>query len=160
MAKVHKSLRLDAELVERVTAHKLPGETEVTAFALVLSAGCDHLEGCQVGENTVRTRADQAEHGGEHAENTQRNTPDPMGGTVEELRDHIETLKQTTAYMREQLKVKDEQIAVANRLADQAQILTGRAQELHAMSTETKALEEPVAEGRKTWREKWRAFWD
>ena len=161
--KVHKSLRVPKELDNRVSAFRKPNEKDASLYRRVIEAGCDAMA-ANTETNRDNSHSEQAQHEERTQTNTETNTTaNTSGSNVEELRDHIETLKQANAYLMEQLSVKDAQIAEANRLADQAQKLTGRAQELHAMSAEPKALEEATVttkEEREVKRSWWRRLWE
>lgn len=127
-AKVHKSLRLDKNLVERVERLKRDGESFSNAVERVLIVGCDSAENV--------TRNEVAEHAA--------NTGVPQGEHDESTRKYITLLETENARLtaeheadRAAIADKDEQIAAAlskaHDLAEQAHVLTGRAQELGAL---------------------------
>lgn len=124
MAKTHKSLRIEDELIAGVQAVRLEGESEAAAYNRVIEAGLTVLE------------ADKAEPGktAAGADNEPQEAAQAPTGADTRL---VETLTATVDALREQLAVKDEQIAALTRLTDQAQ-------QLHA-AAEVKALD--TAEG-------------
>ena len=122
-AKVHKSLRLDNDLVERVERLRNEDEPFSNAMERVLIVGCDSLErGTDDGtENTPENGVAQAEHD----ESTRK--------LIERLEADIARLEAEHEADRAAIADKDEQLAralaKAHDLAEQAHVLTGRAQE-------------------------------
>ena len=87
--KTHKSLRLDAQICERVTALKADGETETDAYQRVLTAG---LEAMERGE-TAR---------GKEAPPDAQATPDqPADAAVAALTATVEAMAADAAALRE-----------------------------------------------------------
>lgn len=127
MAKVHKSLRIDAELAERVRRAVADGESESAAYCRLIAAGLEASEGpCE---------GDSAESGQDHA-----GGQDAAGEALTEaLRAHIADLSAEVETLRGQLEVKDAQITSLTRITEQSQTL-------HAVS-ERKALETAEAKG-------------
>ena len=127
-AKVHKSLRLDNGLVERVESLKREDEPFSNAVERVLTVGCDALERGTVcntkehGENTPKDGVPQLEHD----ESTQK--------LIDRLEADIARLEAEHEADRAAIADKDAQIAAAltkaHDLAEQAHVLTGRAQEV------------------------------
>lgn len=127
-AKIHKSLRLDSDLVERVKALRIGDEPLSNAMCRVMAVGCDTLEGVAL-DTTIY-----------HA----RNTPESDIYTAK-LINHLEgenerllkQLEESTSRIAE----KDKQLAAAlmkaHDLAEQAHILMGRSQETgHSTATD------------------------
>lgn len=119
-AKVHKSLRLDSDLVERVQALRIGDEPLSNAMCRVLSVGCDTLEGVAL-ENTL-----------EHARSTQE-TDVYTAKLINMLEKENERLVAEHENDLRRIEEKDGQLAAAlekaHDLAEQAHVLTGRAQE-------------------------------
>lgn len=97
MGKVHKSLRLDDSIADRVKESMLEGETETAAYARVIRAGLDAIDG-----------------------NDER---DNASSDVSVLHDHIETLKTVNAELLRQIEVKDAQIESMTEITKAAQTL-------------------------------------
>jgi len=123
-AKVHKSLRLDNDLVKRVEALRNENEPLSNAMCRVMAVGCDTLENVARQEH-VRNAEAMAEHKAEHDENTQK--------IITLLEAENARLVAEHEADRAAIAEKDEQIAAAlakaHDLAEQAHVLTGRAQE-------------------------------
>ena len=123
-AKVHKSLRLEKDLLERVEVLKLDGESVSNALCRVLSVGCDTLEGA--------AQTSTYEHGA----NTQKSTDDTdvyAAKLIDLLEKENERLVEQHADDLRRIEEKDGQIAAAltkaHDLAEQSHVLAGRAQE-------------------------------
>lgn len=114
-SRVHKSLRLDADLAARVTSLRSDGESEGAAYSRIIEAGVAALEGEEPGRE--RPLENEATAGGR---------------VVAALESHVDTLKKQLDAMAAQLATKDAQIEALTRLTEQAQTL-------HAMDT-AKAL--------------------
>lgn len=104
MGKVHKTLRIEAELAERIDALKEAGESEAAAFSRILEAGAQTLEG---GSDTP-----EAAQGGE---------------LVTSLQEHIDTLKAANEELSAQLSIKDRHIETLTDITKAAQALEGLA---------------------------------
>jgi hypothetical protein len=120
-SKTHKSLRLDAEICERVTALKADGETETDVYSRVLTAG---LEAVERGETA------RSEEAAPDAHVAQDPAPD---AAVAALTATVEAMAADADALREQLKVKDRQIEKLQTIATNAQTL----QAVTAKSLET-----------------------
>ena len=123
-AKVHKSLRIDKSLVERIERLERDGEPFSSAIERVLIVGCDFLE--------RGTNEPQQEHGvaqAEHDENTAR--------LIATLEREAERLRAEHEADRAAMAEKDEQIAraleKAHELAEQAHVLIGMGQKAEAL---------------------------
>lgn len=130
-AKVHKSLRLDNDLVERVEKLKQDSEPFSNALCRVLTVGCEHLERGTV-ESTAEHVVAQSEHGvaqAEHDESTAK--------LIENLEREAERLRAEHEADKAAIADKDEQIAralaKAHELAEQAHVLVGMAQKTEAL---------------------------
>lgn len=119
VGKIHKSLRLDESIADRVKGSMLEGETETAAYIRMIEAGLDAVGG---GDGTT-WHNDGAKD-------------------VSALRDHMETLKAVNAELLEQLKIKDAQIESMTEI-------TRAAQTLHAMGNAHKLIDEPEADRKK-----------
>lgn len=115
-AKVHKSLRLDNDLVERVDALRESDEPLSNAMARVMAVGCETLE-----RGTHESTAERAVAQTEHAESTAR--------LIATLEQEAERLRAEHEADRAAIAEKDEQIAAAlakaHELAHQAHVLMG-----------------------------------
>lgn len=110
--RVHKSLRIDAALADRVRASMRDGESESAAYVRLIATGLDAMEHGDDGGGSAPQAAAQAP------------TEAPEDSAlVEALRAHVETLRAQVGTMTGQMAAKDEQIASLTRLADQAQRL-------------------------------------
>lgn len=140
MAKVHKSLRIEQALADRVRDAMAKGETETAAYARVIETGLDALE--------ARTKPDATEDAQEGTEeqaaDEDRLTPDERreNGEIEVLRDYVATLKDANARLTEQLAVKDEQIAALTRITEQSQALHAITEHKGAMALESETGKE------------------
>jgi hypothetical protein len=119
-AKVHKSLRLDSDLVERVEALRIGDEPLSNAMCRVMAVGCDTLEGVAL-ETTIK-----------HAHNTQE-TDVYTAKLINMLEKENARLVSEHENDLRRIEEKDGQLAAAlekaHDLAEQAHVLTGRAQE-------------------------------
>lgn len=124
-AKVHKTLRLDNDLVERVNALKNDSETLSNAMCRVIAVGCETLER-GTDENTVVA---QNVAQSDHDESTQR--------IIDLLAEDNARLTAEHEADRKAIAEKDEQIAAAlakaHDLAEQAHVLMGMAQKAEAL---------------------------
>ena len=122
-AKVHKTLRLEESLVNRIDTLRKEGETFSLAVNRVLAVGCDTLE--NVTRNIEVEHADiKASHKGEHDESTKKIIELLEKDNARLIAEHENDL--------ERIKEKDELLATAlskaHDLAEQAHVLTGAAQ--------------------------------
>lgn len=127
--KVHKTLRLDSGLAERVAALRRDGETDTALYARTIEAGAAALE---VGGRSLQAEAEaKPEEGGDSA------------GTVEAMRETIAILKEDREDLRRQLAEQSEahrkQLDTLAAITTDAQTIAKQSQTLHAM-TETKEL--------------------
>lgn len=127
--KVHKTLRLDSSLAERVAALRRGGETDTALYARTIEAGAAALEG---GGRSLQAEAEaKPEEGGDSA------------GTVEAMRETIAILKEDREDLRRQLAEQSEahrkQLDTLAAITTDAQTIAKQSQTLHAM-TETKEL--------------------
>ena len=127
-AKVHKSLRLDKDLVDRIDALRDGDENLSNAMARVMAAGCETLERgtvCSTAEHAESTGVAQPEHG------------ESTALLIETLRAENARLAAEHEADRAALADKDEQIAraldKAHDLAEQAHVLMGMAQKTEAL---------------------------
>lgn len=125
--KVHKTLRLDSGLAERVAALRRDGETDTALYARTIEAGAAALEG----EGRSLQAEAKPEEGGDSA------------GTVEAMRETIAILKEDREDLRRQLAEQSEahrkQLDTLAAITTDAQTIAKQSQTLHAM-TETKEL--------------------
>ena len=132
--RVHKTIRLERGLAERVKALGTEGESETATYCRVLSAGADALSAQGAGDG-----GEQPEAGGNQG-----------AALIASLRSHIETLQAANERLGAQLDIKDKQIEALSVLTAQAQQAT------------TKALDAPQAErggGGEEGEEKRRGWW-
>lgn len=127
--KVHKTLRLDRGLAERVAALRRDGETDTALYARTIEAGAAALEG---GGRSLQAEAEaKPEESGDSA------------GTVEAMRETIAILKEDREDLRRQLAEQSEahrkQLDTLAAITTDAQTIAKQSQTLHAM-TETKEL--------------------
>ena len=108
--KVHKTLRIERDLADKVKALATGGETETAVYIRVISAG---VEALQVQPDTDKDK--------EPAE--------APSGLVEALSAHIDTLKADNERLAAQLDIKDRQIEALSVLTAQAQQTTTKALE-------------------------------
>ena len=127
MGKLHKTLRIEEDTAARVDALKAEGESEAAAYARVICAGLDALEGAGSGEEAA-TGGDQA-------------------ALVRSLTEHIDTLKTTTEELSGQLRVKDSQIEALTAITQAAQALDGYGRKQLAEPSETDVIEVPEEAG-------------
>lgn len=104
MGKLHKTLRIEAELAERIDALKEAGESEAATFTRILEAGAQTLEG-----------------GSPEATGT------AQGELVASLQEHIDTLKAANEELSAQLSIKDRHIETLTDITKAAQALEGLA---------------------------------
>ena len=127
--KVHKTLRLDSGLAERVAALRRDGETDTALYARTIEAGAAALEG--EGRSLQEEAEAKPEEGGDSA------------GTVEAMRETIAILKEDREDLRRQLAEQSEahkkQLDTLAAITTDAQTIAKQSQTLHAM-TETKEL--------------------
>ena len=104
--KVHKTLRIERDLAERVEARGIEGESATATYCRVLEAGVKALE--------------TAQDGGQADEGTQT-AGDASQALITSLQSHIDTLKGANAELSAQLAIKDKQIEALSVLTAQAQ---------------------------------------
>lgn len=130
-AKVHKSLRLDNDLVERVDALRKRDEPLSNAMTRVMAVGCETLE-----RGTQESTAEHAVAQTEHDESTAR--------LIATLEQEAERLRAEHEADKAAIAEKDEQIAralaKAHELAEQAHVLMG-------ITQKTEALPAPIEGG-------------
>lgn len=123
-AKVHKSLRLDNDLVERVEKLKQDSEPFSNALCRVLAVGCECLE-----RGTVESTSEHDVAQAEHDESTAK--------LIENFEREAERLRAEHEADKAAIADKDEQIAralaKAHELAEQAHVLVGMAQKTEAL---------------------------
>lgn len=123
-AKVHKSLRLDNDLVERVERLRNDNEPLSNAMCRVMAVGCDTLEGVarEARAEQVETRNGARE---KHDETTER--------LIKLLEDDKARLIGEVEGYKAAIAEKDAQIAAAlekaHELADQSHVLIGMTQQ-------------------------------
>lgn len=127
MARLHKSLRIDATDAERVRALMEDGESEAAAYGRVISAGLDALEGAQAAQES------------EVAPDAREAAEPPSDALTEALRAHVASLAAEADTLRAQLAVKDEQITALTRITEQSQTLHAVAERKALETTEAKA---------------------
>lgn len=127
MARVHKSLRIDATDAERVRALMEDGESEAAAYGRVISAGLDALEAV----GGPGTAAEDGEAPDAHDA--------PCDALTESLRAHVATLAAEVDTLRAQLEVKDGQISALTRITEQSQTLHAVAEHKALETAEAKA---------------------
>ena len=122
--KVHKTLRLEKDLVDRVEALRNEGEATSSAMTRIIAVGCDCLErgtDCGTGEHSVAHDVAQPVAQPEHDESTAK--------LIERLETDIERLTLEHEADRAAIADKDEQLARAleraHDLAHQAHVLIG-----------------------------------
>lgn len=151
-AKVHKSLRIDNDLIERVEKLKEENEALSNAICRVLYVGCETLE-CSTAESTAEHDVAQREHD----ESTRK--------LIERLEADIERLTAEHEADRAAIADKDKQIAAAlekaHELADQSHVLIGMTQEAKKLPTGEEGGEvldvTPIPE-KISFREWWRKY--
>ena len=143
--KVHKSLRLEKDLIERVSALRGDGEALSNAMERIMAVGCETLER-GTGESTAEHAVAQPVAQPEHDEITAR-----LIGTLE-----AENARLTAEHEADKAAIaeKDAQIAAAlekaHELAEQAHVLVGMAQKAEALPAPAEPTEAapPEAEPR------------
>lgn len=147
-AKVHKTLRLEESLVNRIETLRKEGEPFSLAVNRVLAVGCDTLE------NVARNAGtEHAETRAEHGESTQKIISLLEAENARLLAEHEAD--------RAAISEKDEQLAAAltraHDLAEQAHVLIGRGQDVKALPATGKGDGgapddgQPQAEQKKSW---------
>lgn len=123
VARVHKSIRMEAETLRRARALMADGESESAALVRALEAGLDALEAAQATEREG--------HGTE---------PTTIGGDAlrDALEAHVATLAAEVDALRAQLEVKDGQISALTRITEQSQTLHAVAEHKSLESAEGK----------------------
>lgn len=106
MGKLHKTLRIEEADAARVSALRAEGESEAAAYARVISAGLDALEGGESREEAAT--GDQ-------------------GALVRSLSEHIDTLKAANEELSAQITIKDRHIETLTDITKAAQTLEGLA---------------------------------
>ena len=128
MAKVHKSLRIEEELAQRVTNARQPDEAEAAAYNRVLAAGLDAIEG--------------------HYQEPVSEPQKPAEAAVSS--ELIKAKDETIALLKKQLEEANERAAQqladanertaklledANQRTQEALTVASQAQQLHALAT-------------------------
>ena len=124
MAKVSRSYRLEAELLERIEAQRAEGETNVDALTRALEAGLDALEAANQAEPGTPA---EGEAGKEEA-----SSPPALQAVVDAQAAHIATLEKQVDTLTEQLATKDKQLDKWADVAKGAQQLHGASDVIHA----------------------------
>ena len=139
MGTLHKSLRLEESLIERVENLKADNESLSKTFVRVLQIGCDVLE----------SDTDGAQRGTVAQGDTDGAQIDAQGGAqgkdklIEHLEHEIERLEAEHEADRAAIAAKDEQIA---RALEKAHELTEQAHVLMGMQHQAEALPSPGAQ--------------
>lgn len=144
MAKVHKSLRIEQALADRVRAAMAEGETETAAYARVIETGLDALEARAKPDAAEDAASGKQEGTKEQTAAEGRPTPGERrgNGETEVLRDYVATLKDANARLTEQMAVKDEQIAALTRITEQSQALHAITEHKGTMALESETGKE------------------
>lgn len=103
---IKKSLRIEEATAGRVAALQAEGESEAAAYARIISAGLEALEGAGSREEAVT--GDQS-------------------ALVRSLSEHIDTLKAANEELSGQLAIKDRHIETLTEITKAAQALEGMA---------------------------------
>lgn len=111
MAKVSKTFRLDSSTVDRVAAHKIEGESDSAAYARILEAGLDALDGMD--PPTYEVPMDAAD---EHGAGAARDAAGLSSSERDALNAHIATLEEENERLWKQLEAKDQQINQAQQV--------------------------------------------
>ncbi len=118
-AKVHRSLRIESDLAERIERLRKDNETITHAMSRVMAVGCDTLEGI-----AQETRLETASERLKHNATTEK--------LITMLEDDKKRLIAEVDGYKEIVAEKDKQIAAAlakaHDLTEQAHVLTGAAQ--------------------------------
>ena len=141
MATVHKSIRLDADLMGRVQAH---ADTHGMRFSEAVASLLDRgLSAVSEGTTQAAERPTEGRQDGERAET---HTED-LRAVCEVLRASNADLRAEVSHLWAQLATKDEQITAAQSLADHAQQLHAAevTRALPAEGVETKTLRQRLA---------------
>jgi small-conductance mechanosensitive channel len=121
VAKIHKTLRIEEELAQRVTDAKQPEETESGVYSRLLTAGLDAIEG----------------HNQEPASAAQEAPQKPAEAAVSS--ELIKAKDETISVLKKQLEEATEraakQLADANQRTQEALTVASQAQQLHALAT-------------------------
>lgn len=132
MAKVHKSLRIEEELAQRVTKAKQPDEAEAAAYNRVLAAGLDAIE------------EHYQEPVSEPHEAPQKPTEAAVSSELIKAKDETisvlkKQLEEATERAAQQLADANERTAKlledANQRTQEALTVASQAQQLHALAT-------------------------
>lgn len=117
MTKVHKTLRLDADLSAAIDVYaEAHGMRAGSAFEALLRAGLEAEEVSAQRPSERRERPQEATGGGERVET---HTSD-LQAVVDVLRASNADLRLTVSTLTAQLATKDQQIQTAHELVDQA----------------------------------------
>lgn len=124
MSKIHKTVRLEPELAERIENLRAEEETSAAVYIRVLSAGVSTLEGApeNVSEPLSTPQA-----------------PEDAAALVDALQAHVDSLRAEVESYRNQLEVKDAQILSLTEVTKGAQLLHGMSEQKQLEDTETKA---------------------
>lgn len=126
--RVHKSIRVESEALDRIRALMEEGETESAAIVRAIEAGLDALEaGGGAGEPTDAAEGRGTVEAGD-------------GRLVEALQAHVDTLAAEVDTLRGQLEAKDAQISVKDGQIEALTRITEQSQTLHAVA-ERRAIE-------------------
>ena len=143
-AKVHKTLRLEESLVNRIEAQRKEGEAFSLAVNRVLAVGCDTLEGVTRNidiEHAELMAEHAAGHKAGHDENTQK--------LIEHMEREIKRLTAEHEADRAAIAEKDRQIAdaleKAHELTDQAHTLLGMNSEVRVFPANVNKDEETTS---------------
>jgi small-conductance mechanosensitive channel len=132
VATVKKSLRVEEEIAQRITAQKQPGETESGVYSRVLTAGLDAIEG----------------HNQEPASAAQEAPQKPAEAAISS--ELIKAKDETISVLKKQLEEATERAAKqladanertaklledANQRTQEALTVASQAQQLHALAT-------------------------
>lgn len=126
MAKVHKTLRLESAVADRVSTHKEEGESDSAVYVRVIVAGLDAME-----QNDATGARISPDNDPERV-NTQQPSVDALNELLAAKDETIGALQSSVDILTAQVATKDDQIAKLTKLTDQAQ-------QLQAI-TEAKAL--------------------
>lgn len=120
MAKVHKSLRIEEELAQRVANAKRPDEAEAAAYNRVLTAGLEAIEGHHQKQASAAQEAPQK-------------PTEAANEAVIKAKD--ETISLLKKQLEEATKLAAQQLADANQRTQEALTVASQAQQLHALAT-------------------------
>lgn len=131
-AKVHKSFRIDVDLVKRIDALTLDGESQAAVMGRVITAGCDALEGVE----HDRAQQEPDEGAARLLETLERENARLM---AEHEADRA-AIAEKDRLLAAALEKAHEQADKAFELAEQAQNLTEQAHVLTGMQSDVKVI--------------------